>query len=72
MTKILTRKDFIRTTSGAVAGSMLINPLNAFSQRVTAQKTKLALVGTGVRGTSFWGRNIQQNYSDVAEFVGIV
>jgi len=50
---------------------MLINPLNSFSQRATAQKTKLALVGTGVRGTSFWGRNIQQNYSDVAEFVGL-
>ncbi|MEX2397371.1 MAG: Gfo/Idh/MocA family oxidoreductase, partial [Balneolales bacterium] len=67
-----TRKDFIRASSGAVAGSMLINPLEAFSrQSPLKQKKRIALVGTGVRGTSFWGRTVRERYGDVAEFVGL-
>ncbi|MEX0686208.1 MAG: Gfo/Idh/MocA family oxidoreductase [Balneolales bacterium] len=67
-----TRKNFIRTTSGAVAGSMLVNPLNAFSNSgLQVQKKKIALVGTGVRGTSFWGKTIRERYGDVVEFVGL-
>ncbi|MEX0904983.1 MAG: Gfo/Idh/MocA family oxidoreductase [Balneolaceae bacterium] len=69
--KNFTRRDFIRTTSGVMAGTILANPITALGKRPAAQKKKLALVGTGVRGTSFWGRNIQRNYSDVAEFVGL-
>ncbi|MEX0771033.1 MAG: Gfo/Idh/MocA family oxidoreductase [Balneolaceae bacterium] len=65
-----TRRDFIRTTGGAMAGTMLAKPMSSLAQPQT-QKKKLALVGTGVRGTSFWGRNIQQTYSDVTEFVGL-
>ena len=31
----------------------------------------MALVGTGVRGYSFWGKNIFDNYPDLVEFVGL-
>lgn len=34
-------------------------------------KKRIALVGTGIRGTSFWGRNLVENYSDILEFVGL-
>jgi predicted dehydrogenase len=34
-------------------------------------KKRLALVGTGIRGVKFWGQFIQENYSDVAQFVGL-
>jgi len=34
-------------------------------------KLKVALVGTGVRGTSFWGRRLVEQYSDILEFVGL-
>lgn len=69
--KTITRKDFIRTTTGAMAGTMLAP--NAFGSALGGpkQKKKLALVGTGVRGTSFWGRTIRERYGDITEFVGL-
>jgi len=35
------------------------------------QKLRVALVGTGVRGTSFWGKRLVEQYSDTLEFVGL-
>jgi len=32
---------------------------------------RAVLVGTGVRGTSFWGRSLVRDFSDVIEFVGL-
>jgi len=29
------------------------------------------LVGTGIRGTSFWGKRLVEEYSDIIEFVGL-
>lgn len=29
------------------------------------------MVGTGIRGTGFWGKRIVDNYSDIVEFVGL-
>lgn len=72
--KKLTRKDFIRTTTGAMAGTMLAPKAfgGAFNRPGSQpERAKIALVGTGIRGTSFWGRNILENYDDVAEFVGL-
>ena len=39
-------------------------PLSSFSFGQN-EKLKIALVGTGVRGTSFWGRRLVQQYSDI-------
>ena len=64
------RRDFITTTAGVAAGTALFsNPLSA--AMVQAPKRRLALVGAGDRGTSFWGQRIVENYSDIVEFVGI-
>jgi len=35
------------------------------------EKIKAVLVGTGVRGTSFWGKTLVDNFSDMLEFVGL-
>ncbi len=35
------------------------------------QKLKVALVGTGIRGSSFWGKRLVDQYSDILEFVGL-
>lgn len=35
------------------------------------KKLRIALVGTGVRGISFWGRRLREQYSDILEFVGL-
>ena len=65
------RRDFLTASAGAAVGaSVLSNPVSAaISQKNT--KRKICLVGTGVRGTSFWGRRIQENYGDIIEFVGL-
>lgn len=35
------------------------------------KKLKVALVGTGIRGTSFWGKRLVDEYLDILEFVGL-
>ena len=45
-------------------------PLSAFNFQ-KAEKLKLVLVGTGVRGTSFWGKRLVEQYGEILEFVGI-
>ncbi len=70
----VTRKDFIRTTTGAMAGTVLAsNALGkAFSSSFSgSQKKKIALVGTGIRGITFWGKTVRERYGDITEFVGL-
>ena len=67
----ITRKDFIKQTTGAVAGGMLANPMSAWGRRAARQKRRIALVGTGIRGITFWGRTVRERYGDIAEFVGL-
>jgi len=63
------RRDFLTTTGAVVAGSVLTNPVSASVAAKT--KRRIALVGTGIRGTTFWGRNILNQYGDIIEFVGL-
>jgi len=64
------RRDFLTTTAKVAAGAAL------FSSSLGAaipnkSKKRIALVGTGIRGTGFWGKRIVDNYSDIVEFVGL-
>ncbi len=63
------RRNFIKTSSLAVGG-LLANPTLA---KIVEQNGKLrvALVGTGVRGTSFWGKRLVDNYPEIIEFVAL-
>ena len=63
------RRHFIAATGTAVAGSMLVNPVHGGT--MGASKTRIAMVGTGVRGVGFWGRRIKQEYGDIIEFVAL-
>lgn len=63
------RRTFIKNTSITSAGLLVSSALPAFASP-TAKK-KLAIVGTGHRGTGFWGKTVVDNYSDVVEFVGL-
>lgn len=63
----INRRKFIAATSLAT-GSVLAAPAATFSQ---TRKRRLALVGTGIRGSSFWGKRIQNQYPDLIEFVGL-
>lgn len=64
------RRTFIKATSGTVLGAALAS--NQLLGAITpGAKRKIALVGTGIRGTTMWGRTLQREYSDVLEFVGL-
>lgn len=63
------RGQFIKYTAAAGAALML-NPFELFANNGD-KKIRLAQVGTGHRGTGFWGRNLLTNFKDVVEFVGI-
>ncbi len=62
----MNRRDFIRAGGTAAAGSLL-----AKSGVTKPQPVKVALVGTGIRGSTMWGRNLVRNYAEEVEFVGL-
>lgn len=65
-----TRRNFLKSIS-LLSASMAV-PISSFSFGLTNnRKLKVALVGTGVRGTSFWGRRLHREYSEILEFVGL-
>ncbi|TDI68570.1 MAG: Gfo/Idh/MocA family oxidoreductase [Bacteroidetes bacterium] len=63
-----TRRNFLRSISMLSATAVV--PLSAFNFK-KAEKLKLVLVGTGVRGTSFWGKRLVEQYGEILEFVGL-
>ena len=67
------RRNFIKRSGTALAGSFLVPPLAQALGLFPGldRKMKLALVGTGVRGLSMWGRDVVKAYSDRVEFVGL-
>ena len=67
----ITRRKFVKTAGALVAGSMIISP--AFSNILNegTGKKKVAMVGTGSRGNSFYGKFLKEEYGDIVEFVGL-
>ncbi len=63
------RRNFLYAVSMLSAGSVLSNPF--LKNQFPAEKLKVNLVGTGIRGTSFWGKRLVDQYSEILEFVGI-
>ncbi len=66
--KNVSRREFLATSSAAVAGTA-VGPGFAFG--ANKEKMKVALVGTGIRGTTMWGRSVARDYRDQVEFVGL-
>jgi predicted dehydrogenase len=60
----LTRRDFV----AASTASALFAASPAFA---AGGKRQVALVGTGSRGTGFWGKYLNDNYNDVIDYVGL-
>jgi len=78
MTKNLSisRRKFLATSGVALAGSTFMNPLSGIKAAEIPSvqpvaKIKLAMIGTGARGTSMWGRDLMERYPDRIEFVGL-
>ncbi|WNH09506.1 Gfo/Idh/MocA family oxidoreductase [Thalassobellus suaedae] len=62
------RRTFLASISMLAAYSAF--PINAFNFGLS-KKLRVVLVGTGIRGTSFWGKRLVDEYSDILEFVGL-
>ena len=62
------RRQFLGYTAGASAALML-KPFEPFV--LDGKKARLALVGTGHRGSGFWGSNLAKSFSEAVEFVGL-
>ena len=68
MSTSFSRRQFLTAVSMLAAGSAMGHPLHF---GMGNKKLRIALVGTGIRGTSFWGRRLVEEYPDILEFVGI-
>src|SRR5262249_22773727 len=64
----LSRRQFV-AAAGSAAVAALIPGQNW--ARAAGSRRRYAIVGTGIRGTTMWGRDIAQRYGDVLEFVGL-
>lgn len=63
------RRTFIQNTSLTLAGTLLADTLLAASS--SGVKKRVAMVGTGHRGESMWGRSVLNEFSNIIEFVGL-
>jgi predicted dehydrogenase len=66
----INRRDFVKATGVSAASVLLVGSLPVTATAVAARK-RYALIGTGHRGTSMWGRDLAEKYADVVEFVGL-
>jgi predicted dehydrogenase len=68
----INRRQFLNKTSASAAGSLIVPSLATMASNFKPQaKLRVALVGTGIRGNTFWGRRLVQNYENELEFVGL-
>ncbi len=67
------RRDFIAKGGSLLAGSFFVHPIAEAltSWNRPGEKMRLALIGTGVRGCSMFGRDVMGVYKDQVEFVGL-
>lgn len=77
MKEQMSRRNFLAAT-GAIAGTSLLSPLselkaetNATTHSAPIKKIRVALVGTGSRGTGMWGSDLAKEYPDYLQFVGL-
>lgn len=63
------RRSFLKSIS--MLSAAVAFPINSFAFGLDNKKLKIALIGTGIRGTSFWGKRLVDEYSDILEFVGL-
>lgn len=67
--KSMNRRDFLATTSGAAVSLLAANHVAATVNPLA--RKRVAMVGTGHRGTGMWGKDIVDRYGSEIEFVGL-
>jgi len=69
--KSFSRRDFLTTSSAALAGSMVLSPFAGFAKSAQTNKMRIAIVGTGIRALGMWSKRVADLYPDNVEFVGL-
>jgi predicted dehydrogenase len=67
----VTRREFVKTAGTAIAGTSLMSAGPSAGGSPSPPVRRYAIIGTGDRATSMWGRPVLQEYSDVVELVGL-
>ena len=77
MANTINRRNFLKTM-GLMTGGLLINPAMALSgealpgaKGAPIKKKRVAMIGTGHRGTGMWGTPVVNRYPERVEFVGL-
>jgi predicted dehydrogenase len=65
------RRDFLAYSGSAILGGMALSRTTFGATAASNGKKRVALVGTGIRGISFWGKAVHDNFGDKVEFVGL-
>lgn len=69
---MMNRRKFIQNSTTVMTASVLATHSIANNALFTSSgKKKVAIIGTGVRGISMFGKGIMQNYTDYVEIVGL-
>ena len=63
----MNRRTFVKNTGALAAGTVLSPQL--FASGFT--KKRVAMVGTGDRGTGMWGKPVIQEFGEIVDFVGL-
>lgn len=63
------RRNFVKKAGLVTAGSIAMPwSAEAFNRPI---KKRIVMVGTGIRGTDFWGSAVYSNYNEYVQFVGL-
>ncbi len=65
-----TRRQFVASGSAGLLATAVAAAGSSLAAQ-TGSRLKLAIVGTGSRGTSSWGKPVVDSYGDVVEIVGL-
>jgi predicted dehydrogenase len=68
--KRVSRRSFVKTAGAATVASAVL-PTSSLASVVSLAKRRYAIVGTGDRAVSMWGKPLVENFSDLIEFVGL-
>jgi predicted dehydrogenase len=64
----ITRREFVSAGGAALAATPFLSEI---VQAQSSRRMKMAIIGTGSRGSFTWGQEVVQGYSDVVEIVGL-
>ncbi|PHK98590.1 Gfo/Idh/MocA family oxidoreductase [Neolewinella marina] len=64
------RRTFLKSGT-LLTAALATSQASAFALWKNNEQKRVVLVGTGIRGSSLWGRNLVENYGEQVKFVGL-